>query len=293
MEDLNRQQVILLTLFVTFVTSIATGIVTVSLMDQAPTGATNTVERVIERTVADATGNDTSSNTATAISAASAASASAQANPTDIRARAVNIASNSLVRIALLDPSGNGSSTVTGIGVIVSKKGLILTDKSAVAVFGSYVAILPDGKNVPVAIIQSQDNGDIVFLAVALAQSAGETFTPAVFVPTTGTNAPALGQSIVVLSGSDSTTVDEGYIRRINTNTDAVTSTPILAGYTTSITSSSTIIGSLLFNFSGQLVGIKTLSLNTLGNTSGSDNYYPVSLLSSAIPVINAGTQAH
>ena len=283
MEDLNRQQVILLTLFVTFVTSIATGIVTVSLMDQAPTGATNTVERVIERTVADATGNDTSSNTA------SAASASAQANPTDIRARAVNIASNSLVRIALQDPSGNGSSTVTGIGVIVSKKGLILTDKSAVAVFGSYVAMLPDGKNVPVAIIQSQDNGDIVFLAVALAQSAGETFTPAVFAPTTGTNAPALGQSVVVLSGSDSTTVDEGYIRRINTNTDAVTSTTTLAGYTTSITSSSTIIGSLLFNFSGQLVGIKTFSLNT----SGSDNYYPISLLSSVIPVINAGTQAH
>ena len=289
MEDLNRQQVILLTLFVTFVTSIATGIVTVSLMDQAPTGATNTVERVIERTVADATGNDNSSNTATAISAASAASASAQANPTDIRARAVNIASNSLVRIALQDPSGNGSSTVTGIGVIVSKKGLILTDKSAVAVFGSYVAMLPDGKNVPVAIIQSQDNGDIVFLAVALAQSAGETFTPAVFAPTTGTNAPALGQSVVVLSGSDSTTVDEGYIRRINTNTDAVTSTTTLAGYTTSITSSSTIIGSLLFNFSGQLVGIKTFSLNT----SGSDNYYPISLLSSVIPVINAGTQAH
>ena len=39
MEHLNKQQLILLTLLISFVTSIATGIVTVSLMDQAPQGA--------------------------------------------------------------------------------------------------------------------------------------------------------------------------------------------------------------------------------------------------------------
>ena len=50
-EELSKSQIILLTLLVSFITSIATGIVTVSLMDQAPPIIAQTVNRVIERTV--------------------------------------------------------------------------------------------------------------------------------------------------------------------------------------------------------------------------------------------------
>jgi len=50
MDELNKSQIVLLTLLVSFVTSLATGIATVSLMEQGITPVTNTVNQIVERT---------------------------------------------------------------------------------------------------------------------------------------------------------------------------------------------------------------------------------------------------
>lgn len=52
MEELSKSQLVLLVLLVSFVTSIATAVVTVALVDQAPKPVTQTIQRVVERVAA-------------------------------------------------------------------------------------------------------------------------------------------------------------------------------------------------------------------------------------------------
>lgn len=51
MKDLNKSQLILLALLISFVTSIATGIAAVTLMQQAPTSVTTPINRIVKQTV--------------------------------------------------------------------------------------------------------------------------------------------------------------------------------------------------------------------------------------------------
>lgn len=50
-KDLNKTQLILLAILLSFVVSIATGIVTVTLMQQASVGTTQTINRVVQQTI--------------------------------------------------------------------------------------------------------------------------------------------------------------------------------------------------------------------------------------------------
>ena len=50
-EELSKSQLILLTILVNFVTSVATGILTVSLLDHTPAFVTQTVNHVVEHTI--------------------------------------------------------------------------------------------------------------------------------------------------------------------------------------------------------------------------------------------------
>ena len=253
MTDLSKQQLILLALLVSFVTSLATGIITVSLMDQAPQGVTRTITQVIQKTIQEAVPQD----------AAVVLAPSFQ----DQAAAAVQTVTPSTVKIR-----SRASDEFAGLGLVVNAKGIIVTDKSTVAQIADYVAVLSDGTTVPVAIVQAQIDGDIVFLAPSVPSSRPITFAPASFASST-----MLGETIFSLYGTTTARLAQGVITqqpsgRTGTSTDALV--------LTSIPGAKAVSGSPLFDLQGNIVGIRTSSLPTGDGTS----FYPIQQIQSVVP---------
>ena len=263
MEHLTKQQIVLLTLLVSFVTSIATGIVTVALMDQAPVGVTNTINRIIERTIEPAPAQ-TDTNQAAVITATGADTQTQVSSALATVQKSLIIIKNATG----VGPNGNPIGSTTGIGLIVSSSGLVVADKASVALFSSYIGQLPNGTIVPLTIVQSQNNGDLVFLS---AQVSADKVKSTVFTPAAlASGLPKLGQTTLSLSGADSPTLGQGIVTNVSPASDTA-----LATFTTSIDYSKNSTAAVYFNISGQVTGIQPIS-GTL---------YPTSIIKSAIAV--------
>src|SRR3989344_9560589 len=115
MEELNKNQIVLLTLLVSFVTSIATGIVTVTLMESAPAQVTQTINRVVERTIEKAVPGETKVTTVVK-------EVPVVVTEEKLIVDVINNTSSGAVRIASADGKTNLAT-----GFIVSKSGLVVT----------------------------------------------------------------------------------------------------------------------------------------------------------------------
>ena len=262
MIDLSKQQLILLALLVSFVTSLATGIVTVSLMDQAPAGVTRTVSQVIEKTIQQIVPQQNAAAGSTAVESVA-----------DKTADAVASVLGSTVKL-----TSGGSDSVVGTGLVVSSRGLILTDKMNISTLSNYVAIFSDGTKVPVAVALSQNEGDIVILTPLSRTSAPASSTPIVFA-----SAPVLGQTVFSLSGTSTPSLGQGVITEISS---VASSSPgqgtQLEPIKTSIPLTRVSPGSPLFDLSGDVIGMRTSSM---GGSDGSD-FYPISQLKNVIKTL-------
>jgi len=239
-EELTKSQIVLLVTLVSFVTSMATGIVTVSLMDQAPTSVAQTVNRVIQQTIKEVASPDQTA----AVSPVSTKKTTG-AKPSDDVAGAIQLASPSIVRLYSSD-----GTTFLGLGTILDMKGDVVTDIAAVGDAGS-VSIMLNGKVAVPASVTIRDTGTgIAFLSMATSSVA--TSTP-VRVPMTLEATPlVLGQTVILISGEINTWVGSGLISSI---------IPTAAGSTlvkTDISSDNVFYGSPLIDTSGSLVGIST-----------------------------------
>ncbi len=167
MEDLNKTQLVLLTLLVSFVTSIATGIITVSLLEEAPSNVTQTINRVVERTV-----EKVVPEASTNISAEDLARLEAS------EAALIKITENTKALAPISLKNADGTLSYHAMGVIVSKEGLVITDPNGIAVGGSYVVSIDDKTDLPLEYIRTGENEQVAVFRIKVPETGGTPATP-------------------------------------------------------------------------------------------------------------------
>src|SRR3989344_4900711 len=216
MESLTKTQIVLLVLLVSFVTSLATGIVTVTLVNQAPQPITHTINKVVEKLVPKEVpikekmvifSNE--ENLVKIIKDASLAVVSVAAvKKEDLTATTTPTLSRSSDQSV-----GAGKKLMpAGSGFFVSKEGIVLTNRHIVEDETlEYVVMTSDGNTYPAAIISRSPSQDVAVLKVE-----GNNFNFILLGDSKNIN---VGQTTVAM-GSDSgefqNTVSVGVVSGLN-----------------------------------------------------------------------------
>ncbi len=247
-EHLSRSQIVLLALLVSFVSSIATGIVTVSLMDQAPPIVAATVNRVIEKTVETVTAAPAGPPAVTAAAATVITKEkTVVVSESEQIAKAVEGVSPSIVRLY----SNNAEPVFLGLGIVMDAGGTILTDNSALDERPEATLALFDGTRVRAFVTRRDTEHGIAYLK-ASTTTVADAPKPVVWKPVAiATDKPVLGAAIVALSGKTVARIASGLV------------TSLLQGdggtvIDTNVSDSSIMQGSPLVDTSGNLVGVST-----------------------------------
>jgi len=143
-DDLSKSQLLLLTLLVNFVMSIATGIVTVSLLDQAPATITQTVNRIVEHTV---------ETVAPASQVAAVVNSDPQPTEEDLLVAA--IASDAARTVFLHAEEAGSSALAQGVYLPISRVVVVINDQSLP---DEGVIAFPNGGSAPVSVALENDN---------------------------------------------------------------------------------------------------------------------------------------
>jgi S1-C subfamily serine protease len=255
LEELNKSQIVLLTLLVSFVTSIATGIVSVTLMEQAPPAITQTVNRIVERTVEKVVPLEG------VVAGAAVTEQVITLQESDLVTAAVEKTTPIAVRLFAQAPDQHGQpiEIFLGIGVVASSDGLIFADASMMTDETDVLVQRSDGIRVHATVIGRDTASGIVRLQAAVTteiekDGVRETqplaWTPATFIQ----SAARLGETVVVLAGKSSLKIADGIVTALPLGTDAASNI-----IETSISNESFVVGSPLITVNGEVLGIATV----------------------------------
>jgi len=270
MEQLTKHQLILLALLVSFITSIATGIVTVALMNQAPLGVVQTINRVVEHTI------ETVISTSTAPTGGQTVVKTMVVSTDNQTVNAISQNAPSLARIyrTSTDPSDTSGFAFVGLGTAV-KGNVIATDGSIIDGGGNYFLLMPDNSMLPLSVLNTPAANPVALLVFATTSASSSTLSPVTLAQAD----VLLGQTVIYIGGQTKNSVATGIVSSLitknmkaNASSTAATSTSVITGISTSIPSDTLISGGLLVDLSGNLVGIR-----------GPDSFIPAGNIASAL----------
>ncbi len=244
MEHLTKSQIVLLTLLVSFMTSIATGIVTVSLMDQAPPIVASTVNRVIEKTIETVVPAPQGQPAAAATTIVTNEKTVVVTESEQI-AKAVARVSPSLVRVytSAAEPS------FLGLGVVIDSGGTIVADIASLDERPEASIVLPDSTRVRAFVTKRDTALGIAYLSVSTTTEA-QLSKPITWRPVSiATDKPVLGASSVALSGKTVARIASGLVTALIEDNSIID---------TNVAEPSIMQGSPLIDTSGNLVGVST-----------------------------------
>lgn len=246
---LNTQQIILLCLLVSFVTATATGITVVSLMQQAPEPVTQTINRVVERTVETVTQQPIEEIKDIVASVTSPDSTPPQrevvtvvVNQEDQTINAVEKNERSIVRIV----RDNQAEDFTTLGIILNKEGDVLVDRRTINTVATYKGVYARG-----SFLLRIDNefSHPNFAIFKITENS-----PGDFVPVTLGNSDnlKLAQSVISLSGSQSNSVAIGEVAALIKDSEGQ-----ISSIRTSVNPNNVLTGSVILNLNGSVVGFR------------------------------------
>lgn len=247
LEKLNKSQIVLLTLLVSFVTSIATGIVTITLMEQAPPAITQTVNRIVERTV------EKVAPAAAVVAGASTVKETVIINESELLANGIAAVSPAVVRLYTpgKDEAGKDIQLFIGLAIVSNSEGVLIADAGTPE--GHLTILRTDGTEVAAKTIERPAGAKIIRLQAATTTAKGEKIAwhPATFSSANAT----LGQTIAAIAGRTATRVAGGIITALSEGNEKERAGMIVE---TSIAPDDFAAGSPLINTKGEIMGIAT-----------------------------------
>lgn len=257
MEDMTNRQIVLLTMLVSFVVSTATGIVTVAMLEEAPPVLTQTINRVVERTIERVvTGTSTAEKAAPAPVTTITKEVTIYAKEDDLVVSAVE---KNQPRIAKIYGAGTATSSVPDtVGFIISRDGMIATDAATLSGIPSdkagYVVIVGD-REYTGSLVEIREHANSALALIKISVPEGESLNAVTFGSVA--SVPKVAQSVVVLGGENGTGIFKATLSKLITVKAVGTSTPSYLG---SVETSPRIPlgfeGSLVVNLDGQAVGL-------------------------------------
>jgi len=250
-EGLTKSQIFLLTLLTSFVTSIATGIVTVALLDQAPPVITQSVQRVIQATIEQAA----SSNTKPPVAAAVAVPLQTPPPKERDLSEIVQDVLLSVVRI-----HDTETTLFLNFGVVLDAEGIIVTDATGFELGKEKAtATFSDGTSQRLMVRGRDAKNSLIFFSAAIASTSVE------YVPATlDRGEVSLAQTVIALIGKTAPRVASGIVV---TSTESSAESPV-SMVTTNIDETLISRGTPLINKDGGLIGISTGSSRSVDGST-------------------------